>query len=482
MPKYIKTDYDQSILLPIKLSKQLVPGTLEYAIDKIVETKIDITPFEDKIINDKTGRPAWDPKVILKIILLAYSRGIFTSRRIKKACEENITFIAISGNSIPDHTVIADFVRGMIDIIVEIFVTILLICDELKLLGETTFALDGCKISSNASKEWSGTKKELENKAKKFASKIRELLQKHKDSDTKNDKTGAPDEYTIREKKAIKKLKNKVNKIRKFIALNKTKEGKRGKELKSNITDNESAKMKTEHGVIQGYNGQAMVDEKHQIIIAAEVFGIGPENDLFIPMIEQTDKNMKKIGKRKNYLKYKQVISDTGYFSEDNLKIADEKKIDAYIPDQQFRKRDIRFSNASKYKPKKKGKYKLEDFAYDEKNDKYICPNKKVLSLDNRSLKIKNYSGRKYKARQADCSKCMLREKCLRSSTTKRRYLLIITKKYNKSYSEEMIKKIDTSIISLNLLKPISDRLIVKYYALLDLVKITRLYSNTLIN
>ena len=106
--------------------------------------------------------------------------------------------------------------------------------------------------------------------------------------------------------------------------------------------------------------------------------------------------------------------------------------------------RDIRFNNTSKYKPKKKGKYKLEDFIYDENKDKYICPNKKELSLDNRKLRIKNYMGKKYKARQTDCMKCKLREKCLRSLKTKRRYLLIINKKYDKSYTEEMIKKIDT--------------------------------------
>ncbi len=445
MPKYIKTDYGQNILIPVNLSKQLEPGTLEYAIDNIVETKIDIKPFEDKIINDETGRPAWNPKVLLKIILLSYSRGIFSSRRIKKACEENIIFIAISGNSIPDHTVIADFIKGMEDKIAEIFVTVLLICDELKLLGETIFALDGCKISSNASKEWSGTKKELENKAKKLEVKIKELLKKHKDNDSKNDKEECPDEYKKREKRAIKKLRSKVKKIKRFIEQNKSKEGKRGKELKSNITDNDSAKIKTEHGVVQGYNGQAMVDEKHQIIVAADVFGTGPENDLFIPMIHTANKNMKDIGKGKRYLSGKKVLSDTGYFSEDNLAVAEKEGIDVYIPDQQFRKRDIRFENADKYKPKKKEKFKLEDFIYDKKKDKYICPDKKILSLDNRNLKMKHYSGRKYKARQADCSKCGLREKCLRGPKTKRRHLLIINKKYNKSYTGEMIKKIDTS-------------------------------------
>ena len=84
MPKYIPTEYNQNILVPVKLSEQIQPGTLEHTIDYVIENKVDISSLEEYYKNDDTGRPAWDPKVLLKIVLLAYSRGIIHSRKIEK--------------------------------------------------------------------------------------------------------------------------------------------------------------------------------------------------------------------------------------------------------------------------------------------------------------------------------------------------------------------------------------------------------------
>ena len=86
---------------------------MEYVIHKLVEERVDIKSFEDKIKNDETGRPAYDPKILLKIILLSYSRGIISSRKIEQACRENVIFMAISGTQCPDHSTIANFVATM---------------------------------------------------------------------------------------------------------------------------------------------------------------------------------------------------------------------------------------------------------------------------------------------------------------------------------------------------------------------------------
>ena len=444
MPKYIHKDPKQLVMVPIDLEKQLEPGSLPFAIDEIIGNKLDISPFESKYKNDKEGRPAWDPRIMLKIVLLAYSRGINTSRKIARACRENISFIAISSWSCPHFTTIADFVSSMGKEISHVFQEVLLICEEMGLLGETTFALDGCKISSNASKEWSGTKKELKKKADKFEEKVKQLLERHQRMDEEEDKRNIDDDSSER-KRQIEKLNRKANKIKKWLKENEPKMGKRGRELKSNITDNESAKIRTSHGMIQGYNGQAIVDEKRQVIVAAEAFGSGPEQELFEPMIEQAKRNMKYIKKSHNYFEEKKIIADTGYFTEDNLKKAHEEKLDAYIPDQQYRKRDGRFKGREEHNPNnKETKYNREDFSYDKEKDCYICPDGKVLRLENRRSRIKNFEGIKYVACQADCSKCKLRKKCLRSETTKRRNLFIAKKKYLENYSAKMVEKIDT--------------------------------------
>ena len=156
MAKYKPYDYSQSLLIPVSLQEQLMPGTLEFAIHTLVEGRMDMSVFESKYQNDETGRRAYDPKVLLKVVLLAYSRGLISSRKIERACCENVTFMAMSCNQRPDHSTIAAFVSSMKDQILALFCDILLVCEQEDLLGGTYFALDGIKLRSNASMEWSG--------------------------------------------------------------------------------------------------------------------------------------------------------------------------------------------------------------------------------------------------------------------------------------------------------------------------------------
>ena len=99
-----------------------------------------------------------------------------------------------------------------------------------------------------------------------------------------------------REQKQIDTLRKKVKKLKSWLKQNEEKIGKSGKPRKSNLTDNESAKMKSSHGVIQGYDGVATVDSKHQVVVHAEAFGQPQEHELLEPMIEGTRKNFAAIG------------------------------------------------------------------------------------------------------------------------------------------------------------------------------------------
>jgi len=110
------------------------------------------------------GAPAYDPAILLKIVLYAYSRGITSSRKIAQCCGENIIFMALSADTRPHFTTIADFISSADQEIIRLFLLVLLTCDEMGLIGKEMFAVDGCKMPSNASKEWSGTKEELQHK------------------------------------------------------------------------------------------------------------------------------------------------------------------------------------------------------------------------------------------------------------------------------------------------------------------------------
>ena len=170
-------------MIHISLENQLEPGTLEYTINELVEHKLDLLVFEGRYQNDKSGATAIEPKILLKVILLANSRGMISSRQIERACGENILFMALSCGYRPDNSTIAHFVSTMQKEIEIIFSNILLVCAELDLLFGTHFSLDGVKLSANVSKEWSATFEELKHKCDKLQSKLEQVLAEHVQSD-----------------------------------------------------------------------------------------------------------------------------------------------------------------------------------------------------------------------------------------------------------------------------------------------------------
>ena len=274
MAKYKPTNEDQMVMLPISLQDQLVPGTLEHTINRLVDENIDLSVFDERYKNDVTGAAAIHPKILLKVILLAYAkgmippygRGMISSRQIERACHENILFIALSYGYAPDHSTIAAFVSSMQKEISSIFSDILTICDELDLLGGTHFSLDGVKLSANVSKEWSGTLDELKHKRDKLQEKLKRVMEEHAQADKH------PQVEIERQKKRERRFQVQVERLNEFLKDREPKLGSDGKEIQSNAVDNESVKMPSSHGVVQGYNAQALVDSKHQVILAAEAF------------------------------------------------------------------------------------------------------------------------------------------------------------------------------------------------------------------
>ncbi|MBD3383467.1 IS1182 family transposase, partial [candidate division KSB1 bacterium] len=448
MAKFKPYNYDQMIMIPIALKDQLEPGTLEYAIHELVENKIDSSIFEKRFQNDDTGAPAFNPKIMLKIILFAYSRGIIGSRPIERACQENIIFIALACGFQPDHSTIAHFVSTMNGEIEAIFCNILLVCEQLNLLGGTHFALDGVKISSNASKEWSGTFKELKKKQEKLSKVLVEHEQIDANSKIENQ----------RRKSQRKRLARQINRIDEFLRHNAPKKGKTKKEIQNNITDNDSAKMPGSHGVIQGYDAQALVDDKHQIFIHAKAMGNGQYHDNLVPVVNEAKENMKMIGRGNDFFIGKTMSADCNYHNKNNLAFCKDELIDVYIPDSQFRKRDIRFADRGRLKnginhrkPKKpvhnQKTFTNDDFYWDHSQQCFVCKNGKLLKRKARAQRLRNIVYDMYRAKPDDCSVCPLRLKCLTMPKTQARYLLIPlahAKEDNINLIEKMKAKIDT--------------------------------------
>jgi transposase len=442
MAKYKPSNEDQMVMLPISLQDQLVPGTLEHTINRLVDENIDLSVFDERYKNDVTGAAAIHPKILLKVILLAYAKGMISSRQIERACHENILFIALSYGYAPDHSTIAAFVSSMQKEISSIFSDILTVCDELDLLGGTHFSLDGVKLSANVSKEWSGTIDELKHKRDKLQEKLQRVMEEHAQADQH------PQVEIERQKKRERRFQVQVERLNEFIKDREPKLGSNGKEIQSNAVDNESVKMPSSHGVVQGYNAQALVDSKHQVILAAEAFA-SQDHENLKPMLDGVKKNVAAIGKDETYFQGKQLTADPNYHSLNSLKVCQDEKIDAYIPDIQYRTRDPRFSDQQRFKDKKKADAKSSpfseaDFTYDESRRVYLCPNGKELKCHARNQVNRHRTYDIYHARPEDCSACPLRSRCLSKSDTSRRYLSIQVDTAQPNLIDEMKAKIDS--------------------------------------
>jgi transposase len=449
MARYKDYNYDQMKMIPVSYDKQILPGSFEHSLSWLIDKELDLATFDQHYNNDDNGRPAYDPRLLLKVVILAYSKGITSSRRIESMCRENIIFMALSADLQPDHSTVADFISRSPEAIADLFSQIVLMCDQLGLIGKDMFAIDGCKLPSNASKEWSGTHAELKKKRQKIDRAVRRMLQRHHEQDIAEQH---PDVYE-REREQIRKLRAASRKIKYFIETEAERTGVSGRVVKSNITDNESAKMKTSHGVIQGYTGVAAADSKHQVVVHAEAFGQGQEHGLIKPLIEGIRETFKDSDdKTKHALKKAKITADSGYHNEATLDYLEEQKVDAYIADTGFRARDPRFKDHKEPKERNRRKDKQcftqAEFNIDQKKRTCRCPAGKAMWLKAKHAKIGHHWFMQFQAYENDCASCGMRKRCLRSEHQKTprqvNVALGITKEQKASVIERMKRKIDS--------------------------------------
>ncbi len=145
MPNFKKYNYQQDAMVVINFEKQLQPKTFEYTLHHLIDHHINLSAFYDQYANDEGGRSAYDPAILLKIILFAYSKGMTSSRDIQWQCENNIIFKALSCDSVPHFTSISNFVSNYPDAIESVFEQVLLVCEQQCLLGNELLRLMAAK-------------------------------------------------------------------------------------------------------------------------------------------------------------------------------------------------------------------------------------------------------------------------------------------------------------------------------------------------
>lgn len=334
---------EQVYLLPPTLQEWLPTKDLVWLVlDAVAE--MELAAFYLKYRQDGKGQAAFEPSMMVSLLLYAYSFGIRSSREIEKLCERDIGFKVVAANQVPDHCTINRFRKDNGSALKDLFNQVLKLCKEAGLVKVGVVALDGSKVKANAALESNRTYEHIEQEVKKMLDEA-DAKDAEEDRQYGPDKRGdeLPEELADRtsrrarlaackkrmEQQAAEAAAKQQSKIEERQAQEaETGSKKRGRkpqnpdptppaEAKANVTDPDSRIMKTRNGYVQGYNSQAVVT-KDQIIIAAEV--TNEENDInqLHPMIQAAQENLKAISPRIK-LKIKISLSDAGYASDKNL-------------------------------------------------------------------------------------------------------------------------------------------------------------------
>ncbi len=214
--------------------------------------------------------------------------------------------------------------------------------------------------------------------------------------------------------------------------------------------------MKTSHGVVQGYNGVAMVDSKHQVVVHAEATGES-ETAILKPMVEETRENFSSIGKEEDIFKKTKLSGDTGFHSEKNMEMLIEQGIDAYIADNKFRHRDPRYSTADRHKErfnKEVAKrfdraiiFQPRDFTVSPDKSFCICPAGKRMYKCGNAIH-NGLHAIKYHGTKRDCIPCLVRAQCMKNPdvTVTRQFAHFTgkTDQKTKTFTQKMREKIDS--------------------------------------
>jgi transposase len=318
---------DQVWLLPPSINDFVPADHVAHFLRDTVRTALDLGLIYRSYRSER-GQPPFHPAMMVALLLYAYSQGVYASRRIAKACEERVDFMAVTGMQKPDFRTIAKFRRRHLPALRLLFVESLRLCREAGLVELGHVSLDGTKIKANASKHKAmsyGRMKEVE---PVLAKTVEDWMSQANGADDDDDRTHGPDRRGDETPDWMASKQSRLEKIQAAKAALEAEAEAAGKQApddkaQRNFTDAESRIQKTKDGFIQGYNAQAAVDHANQIIVACDVGTSGADNPQLIPMVEQIIANL---GATPN-----ELSADAGYSAEANLAALEALGIDAYV-------------------------------------------------------------------------------------------------------------------------------------------------------
>ena len=372
---------EQRILFPEVLDDYVSEDNVVRFIDAFVDgLRMEELGF-GRSVPQETGRPAYDPRDLLKLYIYGYVNRLRTSRKLERECQRNVELMWLMRKLRPDFKTVADFRKDNRKAFKGVFRQFVLVCKQMGLLGGELVAVDGSKFKAINSSQKNFSQKKLEKRLREIDKKVEHYL----DEMDRADKQESHNQITAEElKEKIERLKERKGRYAELL-----KDLKASGEKQVSLTDPESRAMAmTPKGEVS-YNVQTAVDSKHHLIVEQDVTNNGLDNHQLLLMAQST-KEM--LGQAELH-----VMADMGYYNQEELKQCEEAGITAYVSKPLVSKNTAR------------GLFGKEKFVYDAEGDCYRCPAGERLDFRFES----DQDGKKFRYYWTKaCPSCPLKAQC----------------------------------------------------------------------
>mgnify|MGYP002623964466 CR=1 FL=1 len=354
MSRYRDWAINQPLLLPPSVTEFVPPDHLCLFVRDLAREVLDLTAIERTYSRDPRGLPPYHPAMLVALLLYAYTQGIYSSRRIARACEERVDFMALTAMQRPDFRTISDFRKKHLAALSGLFVQVLALCRDAGIVKLGHVALDGTKVPANASKHKAMSYKRMKELEPKLAAEVAQWLERSQATDAAEDDEHGPDRrgdelppHALSKIRKLKQLRESMARLEeeaqaqaeRVAAERAEKEAARGKRLtgaepksldgepkdkaQSNFTDPDSRILRRGNTYVQGYNGQAAVDAGSQVIVAHSLGN--QQNDVheLVPLVDQIEELLGVLPA--------ELSADSNYCSESNLEALAERGVRGYL-------------------------------------------------------------------------------------------------------------------------------------------------------
>jgi transposase len=331
--RYRLYEPDQLFLMPPSLRDWLTEDHLAYFVSDLVDD-LNLCEIEAVYEDEERGQPPYHPRMMVKVLIYSYCVGVFASRRIEKRLVEDVAFRVLAAGNTPDFRTLSDFRKIHREAVEGVFAQVLRLALEAGAMKLGRVAIDGSKVKANASKHKAMSYERMKAKERELREEVRRLLSEAERQDEAEDtrygkdRVGdeLPEELRRRESrlKRIREAKRALEEQARREVQEAGKEQAKPQDKKQyNFTDPQSRIMKGSDGFVQGYNCQIAVEENFQLIVGQAVTQQANDKEQLEPMVQAIEDQAGQ--------KPQEVLADSGYCSQDNLKYLARRHIDGYV-------------------------------------------------------------------------------------------------------------------------------------------------------